>query len=70
MATPTLVQALELQGVPSITHSSNGSLAGFAIGTLCLATMAALHLRALHKTKTCSSIAILIPCQIDLIIGK
>ena len=44
--------------------------AGFTIGALMLMTMATLHLRALHKTKTCSSIAILIPCQIDLIIGK
>ena len=29
-------------------------LAGFTIGTLRLATIATLHLRARHKTKTCS----------------
>ena len=38
------------------------TLAGFAIGALCLATMAILHLRVLHKTKTFSPIAILISC--------
>ena len=39
------------------------TLAGFAIGTLYLTTMATLHLRALHKTKTCSSERIFIYCQ-------
>ena len=61
MATPTLVQALELQGVPSITHSSNGSLAGFAIGTLHLATS-----RVVHKSKTCRSERIFSSCQARL----
>ena len=36
---------------------------GFAIGALHLATMATLHLRALHKTKTCSPERIFISCQ-------
>ena len=38
----------------------------FTIGALCLATMATLHLRALHKTSISSSIAILISCQSKL----
>ena len=39
------------------------TLVGFAIGALGLATMTTLHLRALHKTKTCSLEGIFISCQ-------
>ena len=54
MAIPTKSQNVLGQG-----HT----LAGFAIGALRLATMATLHLRALHKINICSCIAILISCQ-------
>ena len=39
------------------------TLAGFAIGTLRLATMTTLHLRELHKTEIYSSERIFISCQ-------
>jgi hypothetical protein len=41
-------------------------LAGFAIGALYLAITTTHHLRALHKTKTCSPGRIFISCQLRL----
>ena len=50
--------------VQGIQLAPNGyTLAGFAIGTLHLPITAALHLRALYKTKSCSSERIYISCQ-------
>ena len=42
---------LWVQGIRIVPNCHN--LAGFAIGTLHLAAMATLHLKALHKTKAC-----------------
>ena len=42
------------------------TLAGFAFGALQLATMATLHLRALHKIKNLSLEGIFISCQLRL----
>jgi hypothetical protein len=39
------------------------TLSGFAFSAFHLVAMATLHLRALHKTKTCSSERIFISCQ-------
>ena len=50
--------------VQGIWLAPNGhTLAGFAIGTLHLPITAALHLRALYKTKSCSSERIHFSCQ-------
>ena len=50
--------------VQGIQLAPNGhTLAGFAIGTLHLPITAAPHLRALYKTKSCSSERIYISCQ-------
>ena len=54
-------QPLWVQGIWIVPNGH--TLADFDIGALCLATMAALHLRALHKTNTCSPERIFISCQ-------
>ena len=56
MATPTKFQNPTVLGlgVPASTHT----LAGFAICALHLATIATLHLRAVHKTNSFSPVAI------------
>jgi hypothetical protein len=56
MATPIKLQTQPFwfKGFRSFQLVPNGhTLAGFAIGNVCLVTMTALHLRALHKTKSC-----------------
>ena len=44
---------LWVQGIGIVPNCH--TLAGFAIGALCLVTIANLHLRTLHKTNICSS---------------
>ena len=58
---PMPTQPLWVQGIRIVPNGH--ILVGFAIGALRLATMATLHLRALHKTKTCSSERIFISYQ-------
>ena len=54
-------QPLWVQGIWLVPNGH--TLAGFTISAFHLATMATLHLRALHKTKTCSPKRIFISCQ-------